>query len=185
MGTPATAINTSVTPTRPNVYYCDPGDIQRRLSTEGTELHLKDFGPGSLAGESGAIEDCIWDASEIINSFVTHLYRPEDLVTSAYINRRCTDMAVYYLMTRRGNSAPGSIQRRYEECLDWLQKIHDQKLEIPMLPVRHTQAPAFSNVRIDMRYPTHRVRVERSISEKTPTMYPQSVDMQAEYDYSI
>lgn len=186
MALPTIPINTPVVPSRNTVYYCDPGDLQRRISTEGVKLRLEDFGEGSLSGESGAIEDAIWDATELINSFCYSLYRPEDLKTSIYINRRCVDLVIWYLYTRRGNIPTGSIQQRYQETLKWLEEIHTQKLEIPGVPVRWTQAPAWSNIRIDQRYPTFRIRVERSVSDKfAPTPYQQSVDWQSEYDYSI
>src|ERR1700721_135167 len=101
-------IDSPVNTYSPTIYYCDPGDIQRRLSVEGQLLRTQDYGKGSIAGEAGVIEDCIWDATETINMFCNPLYDPGALVRSGWVNRRATDIAVYNLCIRRGNPAPSS-----------------------------------------------------------------------------
>ena len=185
MSQPESYINSPVTPATPTVYYCDPGDVQRRLSILGIQHATEDYGPANMAGEGGVIEDCIWDATEIINYYCQVLYRPEDLVRSTWINRRATDIAVYILASRRGNIQSASLSAAYKQALEWLDKIHNSQFEVPGTPIRATQAPAWSNVRIDQRYPTFRVRVERSISQKAPTPYSQSPDWSSEFDFSI
>jgi phage gp36-like protein len=181
----ASAANTAITPRFPTYYYCDPGDIQRRLTIAGVKDRTQDYGPGGIFAEGGVVEDCIFDASEIINFYCFSLYRPEDMVTSAWINRRATDIACYLLEARRGNIPSGIITTIYKQAIEWLESVHRSIYEIPGIPIRATQAPAWSNVRIDQRYPTFRVRVERSISQQSPTPYRQSVDWSSEYDYSV
>lgn len=185
MGTLATRINNPVIPIFPSIYYCDPGDVQRRLSIEAVKLHTEDYGEESISGEYSAIEDAIWDATEIINYYCFAIYQPADLAKSSWINRRAVDIAVYSLFMRRGNNPPAAMEKRYKECIQWLELVHESHYEIPGVPVRHTLAPAWSNVHIDQRYPVFRVRVERNISDKSPAPYNQTIDWQAEYDYSI
>lgn len=188
MGLPSTLINTTTIPSNPNLtnYYCDPGDIQRRLSVDNTILRIEDSGPGSVIAEAGAFEDAIWDATETINLYCFQHYDYGALKNSVWVNRRATDIAVYLLSCRRGNSPSSSMERRYQESLQWLEKVHDGLYELPGVPVRFSSAPAWSNVRIDQRYPTYRIRVERTISvRESPVGYAQSIDWQSEYDYSL
>lgn len=185
MTQPSTNITSPVQPSYPTVWYCDPGDIQRRLSTANVKLHIEDFGKSSMSGESDAVSDCIWDATEIINYYCQVLYRPEDLVKSTWINRRATDIAVYILVSRRGNIQSGSLAEAYKQTIMWLEAIHSSRYEVPGIPIRATQAPVWSNVRIDQRYSTYRVRVERTISQRSPARHSQSVDWSSEYDYTV
>lgn len=177
--------NRPVTPINPTLNYCDPGDIQRRLSMVAVKSRTQDPGNNGPIAEAGTIEDVIWDATDIINMFCQSLYRPEDMVRSTWVNRRATDIACYLLEGRRGNIPTAAVSNWYKQALDWLEKVHMSLYEIPGIPIRATQAPAWSNVRIDQRYPLFRVRVERNISDKNPTPYAQSVDWQAEFDYSL
>lgn len=179
--------NTSLTQTAsisvPTVYYCDPGDIQRRLSIAGVQLRTQDYNISGNSAEAGVIEDVIWDATETINFYCDAIYQPQNMVQSFWVNRRCVDIAVYLLELRRGNIPSGSVAATYKQAIDWLERIHSSQIEIPGIPVRHTLAPAWSNISIDQRYPIHRIRVERSISDNSSAPYGQSVDWQAEYDY--
>lgn len=185
MTLPATPINTPVIPYSTTIYYCDPGDIQRRLSTESIKLKIEDYGKSATAGESGSIDDAIWDATEIINFYCFVHYQPGDLAKSLWVNRRATDLAVYILAKRRGNVPTSSMTESYKQSLDWLEKVHLGTYEIPNVPFRHTLAPSFSNLRVDFRYSTYRLRVERTISDKSPAPYGQQIDLVAEYDFSI
>jgi hypothetical protein len=167
----------------PTVHYCDPGDIQRRLSQGGVQARIQDY--GSTAGEAGSVEDVIWDATDIINYYCFSLYRPEDMVRSFWVNRRTTDIAVYLLEMRRGNIPTGSVAGAFKQAIEWLEKIHSSLFEIPGVPIRATHAPSFINIRIDQRYSTHRVRVEQTISDRTSAPYSRAVDWSSEYDFSI
>lgn len=184
MTLPSTPITTAVNPTSTLVYYCDPGDIQRKLSIEGVTLRTKDYGNNSASGEIGSIEDAIWDATEIINFYCFTHYEPGSLAKSLWINRRATEIACYILCKRKGNIPSGSISADYKQAIDWLEKVHAGLYELPNVPYRHTLAPAFSNVRIDQRYPTFRIRVEQVLSDRSPAPYPQYPDWASAFDYS-
>lgn len=179
------ATNTAIVPQYPTYFYCDPGDVQRKLTIAGVKDRTQDYGDGAIFGEGGVVEDCIWDASEVINFYCFSLYRPEDMVRSAWINRRATDIACYFLESRRGNIPSAIIAATYKQAIEWLELVHRSIYEVPGIPVRATQAPAWSNVRIDQRYPTFRVRVERNISDRSAAPYHQSVDWSSEFSYDI
>lgn len=183
MTTNVNIINNTQQATFPIFYYCDPGDVQRRLSNEAVKLRTQDYGDNPISGESGVIDDCIWDATETINFYCFPHYEPGSLSRSAWINRRAVDLSVYFLCIRRANTPSVSVEARYKQALIDLDRIHSGRYEVPGIPVRATQAPAFSNFHIDQRYPVGRCRVERSLSEKTPTGYPQFVDWCSEYSY--
>jgi phage gp36-like protein len=170
--------------TFPIIFYCDHGDINRRLSNEGTKLRTQDYGDSPTGGEMGAVDDAIWDATETINYYCFTHYEPGHLKTSGWINRRAVDLAVYLLSIRRGNTPTASMEKLYKQAIMWLEGVHSAKYEVPGIPVRATQAPAFSNVRIDQRYPVQRIRVETVLSERTPTPYAQPIDWSAAYEYS-
>lgn len=186
MGLSSNLISSPVTPTIPNnYYYCDPGDIQRRLSVENTILRTEDVGPGAVIAEAGAYEDAIWDATETINLYCFQHYDPGALQKSMWVNRRATDLAVYLLSCRRGNSPSSSMEMRYNQAIQWLDKIHMGLFELPGVPMRFTSAPSWSNVRVDQRYNTFRLRVETSISDSSPAPYQQAIDWNSLYDLTF
>lgn len=171
--------------TSTSYYYCDPGDIQRRLSLENTLLRTEDFGPAAIIAEAGAYEDAIWDATETINLYCFQHYDPGTLQKSGWVNRRATDISTYLLSCRRGNSPSSSMENRYNQALQWLEKVHSGTYEVPGLPMRFTSAPAFSNVKVDQRYQTFRVRVENVISDHSPNPYDRVIDYTSNFDFSF
>lgn len=169
----------------PTNVYLTPGDLARRFSVAGLMQHTEDLGPASSAGEVGSLEEICWDATDIVNYYCLSIYTPEDLARSFWVNRRATDIGTYLLACRRGLTAPEGTINIFKQAIAWLESVHDSRYEIPGVPVRITQAPAWSNIRVDQRYSTNRIRVERVISQRAPVSYQQPIDWQSEFDFSI
>lgn len=183
MPLPQQQLNQNNPITIPTIYYCDPGDLQRRLSILGIQLRTQDYNISGNSGEAGVIEDAIWDATETINYYCSHIYDAAHMVKSFWVNRRCTDIAVYILEMRRGIMPSSAITLAYKQAIDWLEHILNGTVDLPGVPMHWTAAPAWSNIRIDQRYSTFRIRVETPISDSSSAPYGQSVDWNSEFDF--
>ena len=169
--------------TSPGVYYTDPLSIMRRVGSEGFNNLIKDFGQNAISGESYVIEDAIYTASDTINQYLFSLYMPSNLQTSYWVKSIATDLAVYELFTRRGNSAPGNVERRRDLAIDKLEKARLQYIEPGGgIPLRFTQSPAWSSVRYDLRYSSYRIRIETGLSDRSVISYPRSPDYSMLFD---
>ncbi len=166
--------------------YCTTGDIARRMSLMGRDLRLDDNDDSMVdADEELAVDDCILDASETINMYLYSKYTPANLAQSAWVNRRCVDVAVYVLCSRRMNDVPESAESRYETAIEELKAIADGPRTVPGIPLRFSLAPRYSNVRVDDRYRFKKIRVESQISSKPPQGYVQNVDWAGEWCFEI
>ena len=162
--------------------YCTEEDLQNLLSEEGERLRLDDQGDGYLnALERTALTKAISYATTRVNFYCQPLYATADLSTSWLANEWATIIATRWLCTRRGNPCPDSIQKMYDEALEDLQAVKAGSHQIPDLGYRNVAWPAWSNVTVRPEYHYRKQRVQRPISEQTPTQYPQAPDWQAEF----
>ena len=154
-------------------YLCTLTDLQARLSTIGVTLRVDD--------DPDSIGQILQRATNKELLYVEPLYDRDQVQMDAdaggWTNDRACDLAAYYLCTRRGNLAPASVKEEYKSCIADLESIRDDECQIPMLAQRHRSSPTFSNVRIDTSYVSARIRVERTMSENSPTIgYSQYTD---------
>ncbi len=122
-----------------------------------------------------AVKACQYATSQV-RDYCLGRYNDSQLVTSFSVNRWATALAARWLCRRRGQSAPDGINETAEEALEELRQVSVGMIKIGGLGTRTAGWPFISNVTVDPRFDTARVRVETSISEQTPTQYAQYVD---------
>lgn len=135
---------------------------------------------GVNAFELARITKAINYASSKVNDYVLPRYQsPAQLVTSWTVNRWATILACCWLAKRRGQPVPSSLMDDYKEAMEEMLKVSAGQMQIGDIGTPVAEWPAWSNVTVDHRYWTRKVRVERSISETAgggPTGYAQAVD---------
>ncbi len=154
-------------------YYCSLTDLYSRLSQTAVNLRIDD--------DASSIGPCQQEATNDIQAFCLPDYNANDLLSNAnaagWVNDRAIDLAAYYLCARRGNPVPASVEKRYERAMEMLRMVMDDQMYIPGIQRRHTDVPAWSNVRVWPSYEYKKIRVEMQTSEPTsPTGYSQFVD---------
>ena len=168
-------------PTALTYTYCTEADVQALLSADGTTARVDDNGDNSQsATEAGYITSAINWATDKINFFLLPRYSAPNLSTSWVVNNWAVILAARWLSMRRGNPPPGSVNQLYEEAVEDLKLVHSGAYEIPGIGTREVLWPVWSNVRVDPLYILRKIRVERPISEKTSTPYPQNRDRVAD-----
>lgn len=163
-------------------YYCTATDLQSRISSTGYNLRVDD--------DATAVTPCLQRAKNTILFYAEPLYGATDLQTNAnaagWVNDKATDIALYHLCARRGNPVPASIKEDYQQAMQELALVHDDNAHIPELAQRHTDAPTFSNIRVDPTFNYRKIRVERTLSDQTtPTGYTQTPDWRNLYSFEI
>ncbi len=103
-------------------------------------------------------------------------YDDAALAASWSAQRWATALAAQWLCRRRGNPSPESVDADAEGALEELAMLRSCALSLPDVGTRTAGWPFLSNVTVDLRYHTAKVRVEPSISEGTPTQYAQKID---------
>lgn len=81
-----------------------------------------------------------------------------------------------FCCTRRAQGCPKSIREDYDEAIEELQMVQSGTLSIEDIGTRGADWPTVSNVTVNPAYDGMRARVQRFISEQTPTAYGQFVD---------
>jgi hypothetical protein len=119
---------------------------------------------------------CCSHATGQVKLYCCGKYDDSELVKAWSVNRWATVLAARKLGRRRGQPAPKSIEAEAEECLQEMRQVNSGMLRIEDIGMRTSGWPFLSNVTVDLSFQTARVRVQRSISEGTPTQYPQRVD---------
>ena len=137
--------------------YTSEAEIKRILSNSGFDLRLDD-----LSNDLDTVTDLINEASDLVNFYCGLHYDESDLETSTLVRRWATWIACYLLSQRRGN--PAIFSDRMGEVLALLEEVSRHDRVIPRLPTRENLTPAMSNVHIDDKFRTHKIRVHPTIS---------------------
>ncbi len=158
--------------------YLTESDLQALMSIDGETGRLDDNNDGSISTppESTYLTAAINWATSKVNFYALSLYSASDLSTSYLVNQWAVVCGAKWLSSRRGNPAPGSFDDLYKETIEDLKLIKTGEYQIPDLGYRAIAWPAWSNVRVDILRTFQRVRVERPISERSPTPYVQHTD---------
>ena len=139
--------------------YTSRAEMQRVLGASGIDLRSDDLGGSE---DSTMIDEVTGEATEMINFYAGLNYDEKDLETSFIVRRWATWIACYLLSQRRGN--PSLFSDKYEETIALLEEVYKFNRIIPRLPTREDLTPAMSNVHIDDRFRTHKIRVHPTIS---------------------
>ena len=103
-------------------------------------------------------------------------YDDSQLCQSWSVNQWALACAAYWYSTRRSQSAPKAIKDQYDEALEELKAVQKAELWIEDIGTRTSGWPFITNSTVNIAYDIAKSRVEPSISEGTPTVYPQYVD---------
>jgi len=139
--------------------YTSRAEMQRVLGASGIDLRSDDLGGSE---DSSMIDEVTGEATEMINFYAGLNYDEKDLETSFIVRRWATWIACYLLSQRRGN--PALFSDKYEETIALLEEVYKFNRIIPRLPTREDLTPAMSNLHIDDRFRTHKIRVHPTIS---------------------
>ena len=115
--------------------------------------------------------------SERVDRFCLTQYDASDLTGSWTVWFWATIVAAYWLMSRRGNAIPASLEAYYQEATQEMILMKQGTLPIPGVPFRNELAPSWSNVRLDGHYSIRQLRVQRPLSERSPAQFPQKTDL--------
>ena len=170
--------------------YCTQTDVEAYMSTLGVRDRLDDDEDGNIsAAEQVRLTDCIINATETVNFYTIHRYKPQYLAQSNWVCRRATELATYDLCTCRGNPAPTSVAERAKQAQDWLEQIHNIQYKVPLIPERRVLAPSWSSLRANPRYNFKVIRVELNTGSTTEptqaTAQPQFPDWTEAYSFEI
>lgn len=143
-----------------NYVYTTEAEIQRIWSPQGVLLRTDADEDG--VSDDGVITDAVYDATDTVNLYCETWYSPNDMAENQWVRRNATWIAAHLISLLRGD--PGYYHARYERCIEFLERVNEGKLQIPRLPFRFDMQPAMSNLRVDQRYTTKKIRVQPSTS---------------------
>jgi Protein of unknown function (DUF1320) len=125
---------------------------------------------------AGLLAKSIKYATSRIQDYCLLRYDDNVLTGSWTVNGWATTLAARWLATRLYRAAPDQIEKAYQEALEDLKAVQKGELNLANVGPRTSEWPFISNVTIDLGYTYRKIRVEPTISEPTPTQYPQATD---------
>lgn len=168
-------------PTAISTLYCDADDLAYLASQEGVDLRLDDNEGGTVSAAELVPETRALNyATGRINDFALARYTAADLATSWTVNWWATVIALRYLCARRLNSVNKQLQAMYKEVMEDLQGVKNGSYTLGDTAERVVSSPAYKNIRVPVWYRLRRMRVERPISDSTPTRLPETPDRVAD-----
>jgi hypothetical protein len=166
--------------------FCTEDDIKHLLSPDGELARLDDDGDSYVnAYEQVTVTSAINYATTRVNFYCQVLYDSDQLATSWLVNEWATIIASRWMCSRRNNPVPTSLEEMYKAVIDDMKLVRAMQMQIPDIGYRNATWPAWSNISKSDGYRYRKLRVERPISEKSPTQYPQSPDWNAEFTWEI
>lgn len=148
--------------------------LENRLSQVGVDLRIDD--------DISTATECLNEATIEVQGYCLRSYSDAQLLQSNWVKLKTTDIATYFLCTRRANDVPGSVKDRYDKAIADLEKVMMAAMTIPDAAQRGTNAPTLTNQRVRLWPIPHIVSTDHN-STGTPTGYPRSEDP-TDYDPS-
>ncbi len=157
------------------IVYCSIAELQRFLSTNA----VTDFADHDADGtaDTDVVEDCINQGTEEIDLHARQQYTPAVLATSTLIKRWCVVMSARFLQERRGNVVSDSIAVQWDRIIENLEKVANNRLQLPGLAKRDDLRPTWSNLKIDRRFRHSKIRVTQTNSSNAPTKLTQDATL--------
>jgi phage gp36-like protein len=149
-------------------------NLQKRMSSTGVSLRIDD--------DSSAINNVIADAGVEAFGYVGNMYAAIDLASSAWFEKKVTDIAAYYLCMRRNNKAPISVEKQYDKTIEDLEKAQKGSFRIPDCPMNKSFAPVLSAPRLKVT-PFPHIVIEDGRSTGNPEGYPRASDVTDWFDF--
>lgn len=138
---------------------------------------------GASASDSGVtlakgallLKGCRIGTSEV-KRWCCPRYDDDALAQCWSVNDWATTIAARWVSMRRGQGAPGSLQKEYERVREELKFVRAGVINLEDVGTRTSGWPFLSNVTLDLGYDHRRLRVQPYQSEQTPTQFAQQVD---------
>lgn len=140
--------------------YTSQAEIERIWSSAAAMLRTDDDQDG--VAESGVWDDVVNEATDTINFYCEKWYEPQDMAQNLWIRRAATWIGAHLLSQRRGN--PGQYTDRHDRIIAFLEEVCAGKKQVPRLAQRADFTPALSNLRVDHRFATKKIRVQQQTS---------------------
>ena len=168
--------------------YTSRPEIESCWSVLGVDTRLADdVSSGEFVNptEEGYLEDCGFEATDVVNSYVLQRYTADQMNNNRWIRRQTSWIACYLLSIRRGN--PAQFVAKYQEALIFLQGVAEGTRPLfdengTPVPVRSDLAPAHSNLVVDDRYTRRKIRVQDT-SSSGGTHGQQDIDHRVPWGY--
>ena len=168
--------------------YATEDDIRLLLSDLGLDALLDDDDSGTVeAGEQSPMTRAVNLGTARVKLYCQPRYADEELAESWAVNWWATVLAAWFLVGRRNNPRPDALRELVEGSPDnpgvmtELREVRAGQLQIPDIGTRNVDWPAWSNIRVDARYRYRQARVQRYLSEGTPTQFTRPVDHGGEW----
>jgi hypothetical protein len=173
----------------PTTLLFDRSDMAYKLSEYGLEAALDDNADGAEDTQtvSGSPASTPWvnrarySGTNKVFSYLLPKYSAAELALSPIACEWGILFGCRYLLTRRGNPCPASLQADCDAAEAQMKEIAKGEAILPDAAPLATGLPSHANVRIDRNYPLGKVRVIRPESDETPADHAQRVDWPAEF----
>ena len=155
-------------------------ELDRMLSAAGVAAFSDNDHNGD--SDTAVVTEVIERASAMVAAFVARQYELATLGSDVLVREWATVIAAYQLCLTRGNAPPETLGLRYNQIADpetgILAKIADKhkwhgRLLTAVRRNDRAMHPAFSNLTVDRRYPTERIRVTTRNSNEEPSQLEQ------------
>lgn len=150
--------------------YCSTTDIDTILSSFGSLVRCDDNQDGTA--DSGMASACIERGAVLVNQYTLVRYTVSEVSASSWAKWTNAVFAAYEICVRRNNPPPQSLADERDRLLEELRRIREGIIPLmgdtgPATP-RHSDGPAVSNMVVDGRYSTQKVRRKRTTSTGAP-----------------
>lgn len=130
--------------------------VKDYLGSEGVSLLTDD-----LSSSTTEITRAIQEAQDYILMHLMERYDEAGLTPSTWVQRRATELACYFLYSRRAQEPPTGLYETFHRITEELTRIGNTvKLQIPGAFPRESQAPSVANYAVDQRRLSQRCRVD-------------------------
>ena len=130
--------------------YCVRADIEEIIGVPAVKAFIDDdHSGGETSGETTVVTKVIERAAVRMNQVLDQRYILSELASNEWCIYANAAIAVYLLMTRRGNPAPQDVEREFRETMEFLDDVRMGIAKIPQANESFETIPTVTNFEVE------------------------------------
>lgn len=162
---------------------CTISEVEDVLSYWGAKLATDDE-RADASPDTTKVDNAIERATVRIHQYISLRYETSVLESNDWAKWCCAVFASVQLMRRRGGAVPPGLMDEYNEFIAHLEKVQSQLAEIPGVTQQNEPGLTMSNLTVDQRFRSAKIRAIRSVSAgETSSKKPRRMDYHEGFDW--
>lgn len=166
-------------PAAPTYPLTDESSIEDLLSDLGLQYKLDDNSSGAVDPVEDRTNRAVGVGTSWVMNRLGSRFDPVDMQNNWSCWHWATCKAIHWLCLRRMQVVPAVLTEEIERAEEEMKQIRNGELSLD-IPMTSIMAPGVDNFRLDGRFWQRQLRIQKALSDKTPSLHQENRDLLSE-----